>query len=75
MRAEDLREIMHSQPFRPFTIHMADGRSFYIPHPDFIATSESGRTTIVFDTNDRLNILDRALMTELEVHPPDEQAA
>lgn len=26
--------------FRPFTLHLTDGRSFAVPHPEFIALSK-----------------------------------
>ena len=35
---------MHSQPFRAFTVHLNDGRSYLIKHPDFISYSPH-RTT------------------------------
>ena len=75
MRIDRVRETKHKQPFQPFTIHMADGRSFYIPHPDFLAIPQSARTVMVIDTTDHYNILDATLITELELHDPDEQAA
>jgi hypothetical protein len=67
MTSEQFRSTMRVQPFRQFTIRMADGRSFLIEHPDFIALSPSGRTVIVFDRDDSYSILDLLLMSELEV--------
>ena len=58
-----------ASPFRPFTIHLADGRSFSVPHPDFISQSPAGRTVIVFGKDeDEFSILDLLLVTELEMH-------
>ena len=34
MTAEQLREFVRRQPFEPFTIHMADGSSFKVSHPE-----------------------------------------
>jgi hypothetical protein len=70
MTLEQLRNVHRAQPFRPFTIHMGDGRSFHVEHPDFLSRSESGRTIIVHEKDDRFSVLDLLLMTELEVHPP-----
>ena len=75
MTVEQLRLVHHAQPFRPFTIHMGDGRSFYVKHPDFLSRSESGRTVIVHGPDDSFNILDLLLMTELEVHPSGSSGA
>ena len=36
MTANEIREVVRAQPFRPFTIHMDDGSSYTIRHPDGI---------------------------------------
>ena len=64
---EQFRATLHRQPFQPFTIRMADGRSFNIVHPDLVALSKSGRTIIVADDDDGYSVLDLLLMTELQV--------
>ncbi|MBA3485218.1 MAG: hypothetical protein H0T51_25770 [Pirellulales bacterium] len=46
---------------------MADGRTFDVAHPDFVAQSPSGRTVVVFQPDDSYSLLDLLLMTELEV--------
>jgi hypothetical protein len=67
MTTEQFRATLHLQPFRPFTIRMADGRAFNVNHPDFIAQSPSGRTVIVFQSDESYSVLDLLLMSELEV--------
>ncbi|HEX4631973.1 MAG TPA: hypothetical protein VH188_13530 [Chthoniobacterales bacterium] len=43
-------------PFQPFTIRLSDGRSFDVPHPDFIAV---GRGVVsVVDRDDGTHTLD-----------------
>ena len=74
MTNELFRATLHQQPFRPFTIRMADGRKFEVTHPDFIAQSPSGRTIIVFDSAENYSVLDLLVMTELEV-PSDGRKA
>lgn len=69
MTIQQLRMDLKAAPFRPFTVHMADGRSFHIPHPDFLAMSPSGRTIIVFQEDEESSILDLLLMTEIEMSP------
>jgi hypothetical protein len=68
MTVEQLKSAVSASPFRPFTIHMADGRSFHVRHPDFIARSPSGRTLIVYRDDESHSVLDMLLVTELEVH-------
>ena len=69
MAVEQLTSVMRAQPFRPFTIHMGDGRSFLVKHPDSIARSPAGRTVIVYNDDESHSILDMLLVTKLEVHP------
>jgi len=75
MTVEQLNNVLHVQPFRPFTIHMGDGRVFFVKHQDFISRSPSGRTVIVHGDDDSFSILDPLLVTELEVHPPAKPGA
>jgi hypothetical protein len=37
MELNTLRDALRAQPFKPFTICLADGRSEYIKHPEFVA--------------------------------------
>ena len=70
MTAEQLRTMRDSNPFRPFIIHLADGRAFTIPHRDFVSQSPGGRTIIVYGSDESFSVLDLFLVTELEVQPP-----
>jgi hypothetical protein len=45
MRIDAIRAALHEQPFRPFTLRLADGRELPVPHPDFVAIL--GRTAVV----------------------------
>jgi hypothetical protein len=67
MTTDQFRAALRQRPFQPFTIRMADGRAFEVPHPEFVALSPSGRTAIVFQSDDDYSILDLLLMTELQV--------
>ena len=64
---QQLRAAHRATPFRPFTLHMADGRSFHVPHPDFLSMSPSGRTVIIYEENDEFSILDLLLMSEIKM--------
>jgi len=68
MTVEQLRNVHRAQPFRPFTIHMGDGRAFLVRHPEFVSHSPSGRTVIVHQDDESFSVLDLLLVTELEVH-------
>jgi hypothetical protein len=75
MTTEQLRTAHRSKPFRPFNIHMADGRIFSIPHPDFLSMSPVGRTVVVYHPDDSASIVDLLLMTEQKLSPPSNSSA
>jgi hypothetical protein len=70
MTTEQLRTAQRTTPFQPFIIRMADGRTFSVPHPDFLSISPAGRTVVIFNVDGSANVLDRLLMTELELSAP-----
>jgi hypothetical protein len=67
MTAEQLRAMRDAHPFRPFTIHLADGRTFTVSHRDFLSQSPGGRTIIVYGSGESFSVVDLFLVTELEV--------
>jgi hypothetical protein len=69
MTIEQMRAAYQAQPFRPFVIHLADGREIAVEHREFIMTVPSGRTVVVAQPDDTLNIVDLLLVTDLEIRP------
>ena len=70
MSPEQFRLTREANPFRPFIIHMADGRSYPVPHRDFCLQGPAGhRTIFVFrpEGEGAFSILDLNLVNELEV--------
>jgi hypothetical protein len=66
MTIEQLQAVYNAQPFRPFVMHLADGREVPVLHRDFILAAPSGRTLVVYQPDDSTNIIDRLLVTDLE---------
>lgn len=75
MTIQQLRAAHKATPFRPFNVHMADGRHFNVPHPDFLFMSPSGRTVIICQEGEEFSILDLLLMTEIEMIPANPSRA
>jgi len=69
MTVERFQQVLNANPFHPFTIHLADGKSIPVVSREFVASSPSGRTVVVFSPDDYMNILDLLLITNLEVAP------
>ena len=69
MTIEKLKEVYNAQPFRPFVLHLADGRTVPVHHREFMMTVPSGRTLIVVQPDDTMNIIDLLLVTDIELQP------
>ncbi len=68
MTINEFREALHAVPFRPFVIHLADGREVPVGHPDFAMVTGSGRTAHISRPEDEwFTIVDLLLITQLEV--------
>ena len=73
MSIDELRVHIRARPFIPFTVLVADGRSFHVPHEDFISQAPSGRTVIVYHERGTCAVLDALLITGLELEASHEQ--
>jgi hypothetical protein len=59
-----VREALHKQPFEPFVLRLADGRSLPVPHPDFVALSP--RRVIVTAEDDSWTMIEPLLIVSLD---------
>jgi hypothetical protein len=67
MTTDRIRSLYQARPFQPFTIHFADGRKVPVVHHEFMIPS--GRTVVVQQPDETLNIIDLLLVTDLEILP------
>jgi hypothetical protein len=58
MRAEELMELIRKQPFTPLRIHMTDGKSYDIRHPDLVLVLRQ-RVDIGVPADPTTGVLDR----------------
>jgi hypothetical protein len=65
MTIEQLRRHLEQRPFKPFDIHLADGRSLPVEHPELMARSPSGRTALLFIDEGTVETIDLLLVTSL----------
>ena len=76
MRAEQLRKLLTTQPFRPFTIHLPEGSSVPVVHHDFALLSPNGRTLVAYGVDDAADIIDVMLIASIQLGPiPGTQTA
>ncbi len=50
----------------PFTLRMADGREYRVPHSDYISLPPKASYVIVYDNEGHFNVLPLLTMTGLE---------
>jgi hypothetical protein len=67
MTVAQIRNLYSAEPFRPFTLHLADGRQIPVAHREFMASAPSGRTVIIYQSDDSFNVVDLLLVTDLEI--------
>ena len=67
MNVEQLQALQQANPFRPYRIHMADGRFLDVHHRDFVARSPTGRIITVFNPDETFEIVDLLLVASLEI--------
>jgi hypothetical protein len=74
MTIEQMRITREANPFLPFTVRLADGRSFRVPHRDYLSISPSNRIVVIYQADGSANVLDVLLVTELTLDPPVAQS-
>jgi len=58
---------MHqARPFKPFGVHMADGRHLDVAHPEFLAHTPSGRTVMIARPDESFEVVDLPMITSLD---------
>jgi len=67
MTIEQMRAACQAQPFKPFVIHLADGRQLPVQSREYLASSPSGRTFVVWQPDENFHIFDLLLVTDLEI--------
>lgn len=69
MTIDQIRSFYDAKPFQPFIIHLADGREIPVRSREYMMSAPSGRTLIVYQPDDRWNVIDLLLVTDLEATP------
>lgn len=69
---QPIRERLGPDFFQPFAIHLSDGRSFAVPHPDFIAVGR--RVVFVVDEKDGMHRLDSLHIVSVDDLTPQQDS-
>ncbi|HEX8296355.1 MAG TPA: hypothetical protein VF593_08655 [Chthoniobacteraceae bacterium] len=63
MAADRIRNLLTATPFHPFTVELGSGKRVLVRHPDYASLSPAGRTLVVQDTEENMEIIDVFLIT------------
>jgi hypothetical protein len=80
MTIEQFRSALQHTPFQPLDVHLADGRTIAIRHPEQVAMNPVARTFHVVHADGSWNVIDLLLVTDiefgrpLEPEPPEKRA-
>ena len=69
MSPDFVRKSTDRQPFQPFLVHLADGRSIPVLSPEFIELPEEGRLILLHHPDGSVHVVDLLLVTDLEFRP------
>jgi hypothetical protein len=65
MTVEQLDAVHKAQPFKPFTVHVADGSKHRVVSPEFLWRTPGGRTVVVSKGGEEVAIIDLLLVTKI----------
>lgn len=64
MDIQGVREALRKEPFEPFAIRLADGRSLPVAHPEFVALGK--RRLVVIAQDDSWSCVEPLLIVSLD---------
>lgn len=67
MTTDAIKSHLNAAPFHRFDLHLQDGRSLSVKHPDFVAFSPSHREIFLWTAEWTYEFVDLNAITSLEV--------
>jgi hypothetical protein len=68
-----IRQALSARPFQAFTLYLADGRTCFVRHPDFIAIPPAPhRREIVYWSDGETHLIDPGLIVSIVMPTPDQ---
>ena len=71
MPPDRIRELIHTVPFQPFVVELGSGKCVPVKNPDYVLLSPGGRTLIVHNDEQRMEMIDAFLITSVSVEKAD----
>jgi len=71
---ERIPSLLKATPFRPFSVHLADGRKLKVPHPDFAHIPKPGLFFYFHEGDNFGELVSALLITSVEFEPVGQAA-
>ena len=57
MIVDEIKELMHAEPFRPVRIVLGNQQAFVVAHTDYLMISPDRQTVLLYDRQGRFKII------------------
>ena len=57
MIADEIKELMHAEPFHPVRIVLGNQQTFVVAHTDYLMVSPDRQTVVLYDEHGRFKIV------------------
>jgi hypothetical protein len=71
MAPDRIRDLLKAVPFKPFTVELGSGKRVPVKHPDYALLSPAGRTLVVHNDEENMEIIDVFLVTNASLEQAD----
>ena len=72
MIADEIKELVHAEPFKPIRIVLTDHQTFTVAHTDYLMVSPDRQTVLLYDEHNHFKIINAQqikLVERVEVSP------
>ena len=69
MKPATIRDLRGQTPFRPFEIHLADGRALAVVTPDHLMISPTNHEFALYHADGTLDVVDASMVTSVTRRP------
>jgi len=74
--ADEIKELMRAEPFRPIRIVLGNQQAFVVAHTDYLMISPDRQTVLLYDKQGRFKIINARQIRLVEaIHRPSSKAA
>ena len=62
---DQIREMLKAHPFQPFTLRLADDRSYVVAYPEFAMVAPSAMELVFVGDDDAVHMIDARCIVEI----------